>query len=206
MIQALSARVNFDEFIAWYPEDSSTRYELHRGVIVEMPKPRGQHSKVAGFVIAELNFEIRRLQLPYFIPKECVIKADDGESAYEPDAIVLDEAAIDAEPNWEKSSVIEQGASVKLIIEVVSTNWRDDYYVKFAAYEALGIGEYWIVEHYAALGGRRLIGNPKQPTISVCTLVEGEYQLRQFREGERIESPTFPDLELTAQQVFAVGR
>jgi Uma2 family endonuclease len=78
--------------------------------------------------------------------------------------------------------VIEQGTSVKLIIEVVSTNWRDDYHVKFAAYEALSTSKYWIVD-YAALGGRRFIGNPKQPTISVYTLVEGEYQLQQFKQS-----------------------
>lgn len=201
MIQALPTPVSFNEFIAWYPEHSSTRYELHRGVIVEMPKPKGKHSRVAGDLAYQLGAAIRQAKLPYFIPKECVVKADDGESGYEPDVIVLDEAAVDTEPNWEKSSVIEQGASVKLIIEVVSTNWRDDYHVKFAAYEALGIGEYWIVD-YAALGGRRFIGNPKQPTISVYTLVEGEYQLQQFQAGERIQSVVFPDLVLTVEQVF----
>jgi Uma2 family endonuclease len=38
----------------------------------------------------------------------------------------------------------------------------------------MGIPEYWIVD-YAALGGRTFIENPKQPTISVYQLVEGEY-------------------------------
>lgn len=201
MIQALPAPVSFNKFIAWYPEHSGTRYELHREVIVEMPKPKGKHSRVAGNLAYQLGAAIHQAKLPYFIPKECVVKADDGESGYEPDVIVLDEAVVDTELNWEKSSVIEQGASVKLIIEVVSTNWRDDYHIKFAAYEALGISEYWIVD-YAALDGRRFIGNPKQPTISVYTLVEGEYQLQQFKAGERIQSVVFPDLVLTAEQVL----
>lgn len=39
-----------------------------------MPKPIGKHSQVAGFLAAEVNFEIRRLRLPYFISKECIIK------------------------------------------------------------------------------------------------------------------------------------
>lgn len=203
MIQALHAPVSFDEFIAWYPEDSDTRYELRRGVIVKMPKPRGKHSRVAGDLAYQLGSAIHQAKFPYFIPKECVVKADDGESAYEPDVIVLDEVAIEDEPNWEKSSVIEQGASIKLIIEVVSTNWRDDYHVKFAAYEALGIGKYWIVD-YAALGGRRLIGNPKQPTLSIYTLVEEEYQLQQFRGSDRLISPTFSNLTLTVEQVFGI--
>ncbi len=42
MIQALQPPITFDEFIEWLPEASECRYELHRGVIVEMPKPRGK--------------------------------------------------------------------------------------------------------------------------------------------------------------------
>lgn len=37
---------------------------------------------------------------------------------------------------------------------------------------------------------------------SVYQLVEGEYQVSQFRRAEQIMSPTFPDLALTAAQVF----
>lgn len=33
---------------------------------------------------------------------------------------------------------------------------------------------------YLALGGRRYIGNPKQPTISVYYLLDGEYQVNLF--------------------------
>ena len=40
----------FDEFIEWYPENSGKRYELHNGIIFEMPKPTGTHSDVAGFI------------------------------------------------------------------------------------------------------------------------------------------------------------
>lgn len=83
----------------------------------------------------------------------------------------------------------------------VSTNWEDDYYTKLGNYEAMGIPEYWIVD-YAALGARKFIGNPKQPTISIYHLVEEEYQIAQFRGDERIISPTFPELNLTANQVF----
>lgn len=202
MIQALRQTVTFDEFIEQYPENAEVRYELHQGVIVEMPKPRGTHSLVAGFTIAELNLEIRRLGVLYAIPKECIVRSVDGDSAYEPDGIVLDKQAIASEARWEKSSVIENGASIKLIVEVVSTNWRDDYFKKFADYEALGIQEYWIVD-YAGLGGRRFVGNPKQPTLFVCSLVEGEYEMQAFRENDRILSPTFPELTLTAAQIFA---
>jgi Uma2 family endonuclease len=123
-------------------------------------------------------------------------------SGYEPDIIVLNEQAIGNEPPWEKSSIITMGSSVPLTVEVTSTDWGDGYALKLEQYETMGIQEYWII-HYLGLGGKRFIGNPKQPTFSVYQLVDGEYQVKLFREGDSIESPTFPELKLTPQQVLA---
>ncbi|WP_446861008.1 Uma2 family endonuclease [Phormidesmis sp. 146-20] len=204
-MQALQQPISFDEFIAWYPENSDTRYELRNGVIVEMPKARGKHSDIGGFLSGSLFVEINQSKLPYFIPKECVVRSEDGESGYEPDVIVLNRQTIDNDPRWAKESVITQGRSAVLAIEIVSTNWRDDYHKKFADYEALGIAEYWIVD-YLGLGGRRYIGSPKQPTLSVYQLVEGEYEEQQFRGNATIASSTFPNLTLTAEQIFAAGQ
>lgn len=205
MIQAIPKTVTFDEFINWYPEGSGYHYELHNGAIIEMPKPTGKHSRIAGFLIAELNLEIRRLRLPYFIPKECVIKSVRDQSGYEPDLIIIDEKQVNNNPQWEKESIITQGNSIPLVVEVVSTNWSDDYALKLEEYEILGIHEYWIVD-YLGLGGRRFIGNPKQPTLSVYQLMEGEYQVQQFRDDQRIESLIFPELSLTALQIFQAGQ
>ena len=63
------------------------------------------------------------------------------------------------------------------------------------------IPEYWIVDH-AGLGGRKFIGNPKQPTFFVCELIDDEYQMASFRGNDRIISSVFPQLNLTAQQIF----
>ncbi len=202
MTQAISKLMTFDEFLEWKPENG--RYELHNGVIVEMPNPTGKHSAIAGFQALEFGLEIRRLQLPYFISKECTIKFGDN-FGYDPDVVVLDKQLVEAnEPRWEKESVITRGDSVKLVVEVVSTNWRDDYAHKMIDYEALGIAEYWIVD-YLGLGGSRYIGSPKQPTLSIYQLVDGEYQIKLFRENERVESVVFPELYLTPKQIFNGG-
>ena len=204
MIQTISKTITFDEFVAWYPENSVHKYELHNGVIVEMPLGTGDHSDVTGFISGEINFEIRRLQLPYSIPGDCLLKPVRDEAGYQPDIIVLDRTALANEPRWKKESIITMGSSVRLAVEVVSTNWQDDYLVKVADYERLGIPEYWVVD-YAALGGRRFIGNPKQPTISVYQLVDGEYQINQFGGDDIVESLAFPELRLTVKQIFRAG-
>ncbi|MEG4046693.1 Uma2 family endonuclease [Microcoleus sp. Pol17_C1] len=204
MIQTISKTITFDEFVAWYPENSVHKYELHNGVIVEMPKGTGDHSDVTGFISLKLGVEIDRGELPYSIPGDCLLKPVRDESGYEPDVIVLDRTALANEPRYKKESVITMGSSVRLAVEVVSTNWRDDYFFKASDYEEMGIPEYWIVD-YLGLGGRKFIGNPKQPTLSVYQLVDGEYQVKQFRGSERVESLTFPELKLTAEQIFRAG-
>ena len=201
MILVESKTISFDDFIIWLPERSAYRYELRDGEILEMPKPRGKHSEIAGFIISELNFSIRQSQLPYILPRESIVKSIDSKSGYEPDVIVLDKEMLAQESRWEAESIITQGSSVKLAIEVVSTNWQDDYAIKQIAYQALAIQEYWIVD-YLGLGGRNFIGHPKQPTISVYYLIDGEYDLHQFRGDERIKSPTFPDLELSIDRMY----
>jgi len=201
MTQALRKLVTFDEFVAHYPENSQKRYELHEGVIVQMSPPTGDHEEIVGFLVGEIVAEYKRLKLPYFIPKTAFIKPTQTESAYSPDVLILNQPNLVNEPLWKKESTVSQGASIPLVVEVVSTNWRDDYLKKAADYEAVGIVEYWIVD-YAALGGRRFIGNPKQPTISIYSLVEGEYQVSQFRNSSRIQSSIFPELNLTAQEIF----
>jgi Uma2 family endonuclease len=57
------------------------------------------------------------------------------------------------------------GLSVPLIVEVTRTNGEDDYARKLEQYETIDMQEYWIID-YLGLGGKRFIGNPKQPTFS----------------------------------------
>jgi Uma2 family endonuclease len=196
MVLVESKTISFDDFITWLPARSPYRYELRDGKILKLPKPPGKHSEIAGFISSELNLTIHRSQIPYIIPRDSIVKSIDGNSGYEPDIIVLDKEMLAQDIRWEAESIITQGSSVKLAAEVVSTNWQDDYAVKQIAYQALGIQEYWIVD-YLGLGGRTFIGHPKQPTISVYYLVDGEYDLHQFRGTELIQSPTFPELELS---------
>ena len=72
---------------------------------------------------------------------------------------MLDETALVSEPLWEREPVITLGRSIKLVVEVVSTNWETDYARKVEEYAILGISEYWIVD-YRGLGAWLLSVNP----------------------------------------------
>ncbi|MBD2679513.1 MULTISPECIES: Uma2 family endonuclease [Nostoc] len=201
MVEALlkTKLVTFEEFIQWKPE--SNRYELHQGVVVEMNQPVGKHEDIICFLNERITAEYLRLNLSYGIPKTALVKPPESESAYSPDVLVLNRPNLANETLWEKESTVTQAASISLVIEIVSTNWRVDYLIKAGEYEEMGIREYWIVD-YLGLGGRRFIGSPKQPTISVHELIDGEYQVSQFRGNDRIVSPNFPEFSLTANEIF----
>jgi Uma2 family endonuclease len=204
MLETLLKVTTFDEFIDGLPESSNARYELHNGNIVEMSQPVGDHEEVKSFLGVEIPFEIKRLGLPYGIPNQVIVRPEGKNSGYFPDLLVVDRTNLVNEKRWKKESILRDGASIPLAIEIVSTNWRDDYHLKFADFEEMGIPEYWIVD-YAALGGRNFIGNPKRPTISVCNLVDGEYQISKFCDRDRIISQAFPELNLAANQIFQAG-
>jgi Uma2 family endonuclease len=170
-----------------------------------MNQPVGRHEKIKGFLNAKITAEFLRLDLPYFITNQALIKPLNSESAYLPDVLVIESSNLLNEPLWEKASTITQADSIPLVIEVVNHNWRIDYLTKVKDYEEIGVFEYWIVD-YLALGGTPYIGNPKRPTVSIYQLIDSEYQVNQFSSNESIVSLAFPDLSLTANQIFQAGQ
>lgn len=202
MVQSAPKVITVDEFISHYSK--CDRYELIDGELIEM-EPTGTHEQVSALIGRKLNVEIDRQDLSYFIPHRCLIKLLGTETAFRPDVIVLDQTQLINEPLWQKEPVITLGNSIKLIAEVVSTNWQNDYARKVEDYALLGVPEYWIVD-YLGIGGREYIGKPKQPTLTICTLIEDEYQKRLFQNNDQLISSIFPNLQLTAQQIFTAGR
>jgi len=118
-----------------------------------------------------------------------------------PPILILNRPNLVNESLWDKYSTVESNKSIPLVVEIVSSNWRDDYLTKVRDYEEIGIQEYWIVD-YLGLGGKRYIGYPKQPTISIYSLMDGEYQVNLFHQDDIIVSPSFSNLNLTVEQIF----
>ena len=79
-----------------------------------------------------------------------------------------------------------------LAIEVLSpSNVERDRIVKRVVYERNGVPEYWIVD-------------PEARSIEVFRLEGGAYQpAGWFRSGEKVQSVTWPDLDLPVDEVFA---
>jgi Uma2 family endonuclease len=199
MVQALTKLSTFAEFILQYGDNP--RYELADGELIDM-EPTGPHEAVGGKLATKLGIAITNAQFPWFIPRTCLIRPfAEIATARRPDIVVLDETVLHHEPFWEYEPVIALGQSIKLVVEVVSTNWETDYARKVEEYALLGIPEYWIVD-YRGLGGVVFIGKPKQPTFTVCQLIGEDYIQKKYRLGEFIKSSLFPSLQLRLDDVI----
>ncbi len=206
MVQAIiqSQSLTYEEFLRQFGDED--RYELIDGELVDL-EPTGKHEQVAAFILRKLNAEIDRLDLSWFTPTRCLLKHPTPGVAFRPDVIVLDQDKLDEEPLWRKEPTVTLGSSIKLVVEVTSSNWQNDYARKAEDYAEMGIQEFWIVD-YLGFGGKSYIGYPKQPTFSIYELDDLRliYQSpRLYRSSEMIESVAFPNLQLTAEQVFRSG-
>ncbi|MBD2135945.1 Uma2 family endonuclease [Sphaerospermopsis sp. FACHB-1094] len=195
--------LSFGDFIVRYGD--SNRYELIDGEVFDL-EPTGYHEEVSAFTTTKICAQIDAIGLNWFVLQRGLLRPSNLDmTAFRPDVMVIDRNELAKELLWNDQSIITLGSSITFVMEVVSSNWQNDYARKVEDYAILGIPEYWIAD-YAGLGGTRHIGKPKQPTLSICTLVKGEYEIQQIRGNQPITSLTFPNLKLTAEQVLKAGR
>jgi Uma2 family endonuclease len=197
--QPTHQKLTFRQFLDRLPDEEGY-YELIDGQVVRQ-LPTRRHETIAELIADLLKTEVRRSNLNYWISGRVVIqtlKEDGTEQGRHPDITIVDRAVWEASP----SSYAALLEPPQMTIEVVSTNWEDDYVDKFDEYQRLQIPEYWIVD-YLAVASRSYLGNPKQPTLFVCCLDDNNtYQMKAYRGGNRIISPTFTQLEITASQIL----
>jgi Uma2 family endonuclease len=204
MVAIAQKTLSFEEFLNW-DDDSGRSFELVNGVAMPLSEPTAKHEDVVDGLCRLLVDHCQSLNLPY-VPrqsKQVRLNAAPGESESSRKADIV----VFAKEEWVRMRQSSASAAAyippPLAIEVVSTNWRDDYRIKLNEYETLGILEYWIVD-YAGLGGVQYIGSPKQSTVTINRLIDGEYRAQRYQGEAIIVSPTFPQLVLTIAQIVAM--
>ena len=204
MVAIAQKTLSFEEFLNW-DDDSGRSFELVNGVAMPLSEPTAKHEDVVDGLCRLLVDHCQSLNLPYVPRQSKQVRLNaalgESESSRKADIVVF------AKEEWVRMRQSSASAAAyippPLAIEVVSTNWRDDYRIKLNEYETLGILEYWIVD-YAGLGGVQYIGSPKQSTVTINRLIDGEYQAQRYQGEAIIVSPTFPQLVLTIAQIVAM--
>ena len=185
-----------------YVDGTDTRYELVRGLLWPMTPAPWPHSKIAKFLERQFDDEIARLGLGWEAVRGDVGQRTEDATARLPEVLVAQQQ--DLEALGSGSAVLEVPAL--LVVEIVSESSKvDDYLYKLAEYRNQRVPEYWVVD-YLGLGGTRYIGVEKWPTLSIYQLIGDDYQVRSFRGRDKVASLTFPELALTAEQIFQAGQ
>lgn len=196
MTQAKLRFATFEAYLAYSNQHHlEGYYELIEGELVALPPESGLNDWLAlnlRDLLIATQFVRRTLVRVHTCEVQVpVLQPQDAANRY-PDLVVLRE---------EHLPLIQQRLTItldmpppRLVVEVVSpgkTNRDRDYVNKRAQYAGLHVEEYWIVD-------------PKAQTVLVLALENSSYQeIGQFQGNDCIVSPTFPDLTLTPQQVFA---
>lgn len=190
-----SKRMTLEEYLE-YDDGTDARYELVDGVLVEVGAESDVNVLIATALLVTLS---QRVPVYRLRNKTEIAVSRSSPSTRYPDLIVLTAAGADALAGQKRSLITPDMPPPMLVVEVVSAgepgtpNYDRDYVDKPLEYADRGIPEYWIID-------------PQRQIIRVLTLTGNSYQSTAFRATEAIVSPTFPELNLTAAEVFKVGQ
>ena len=188
MVQLLTKTYSFEEYLA-YDDGTDNKYELVNGELKLMPTASGFHALILHFIFKILEQEIDNLKQQWKVMPGTVGVRTAKKKSRIPDLVILSESQCQ---ELRKMSAAVLEAPPLLAVEIVSPgNSDDDYRYKRSEYAVREIPEYWIID-------------PKTEKISVLLLVAGFYEVTEFTGEQEIKSLLFPELKLTAKQIFDV--
>ncbi len=178
---------SFEEYLT-YDDGTDNRYELIDGKLELMNPPTFRHLLISKFIEQNFDEQIKHLNLPWICFREAGIRTGWRKSRLSDVYVVTSEQVIEF---LDESAVCQ--SPPLLVVEVVSPeSVKRDYRYKRSEYAALEIPEYWIVD-------------PIESKVTVLLWEEGLYEETEFTSNQKIISPTFPQLNLTVEQVLAAG-
>lgn len=187
-----SARFTLNDYLQ-YADASDIAYELVNGELVPMTLGMGQHGEIADFINTRFRHEIKR-QGQDWVSKQMVIgvqspRGDRWDTVRIPDVVVLPLTQWRELQNREAIIRLNEPPP-SLVVEVVSASTQAvDYRAKRAEYSVLEIPEYWIID-------------PLSAKVTILTLAEGWYDPTEFTGTDVVQSPTFPQLFQTVEQIL----
>lgn len=179
---SIAHRIYTYEDLATTPDDGN-RYEIIGGELIVSPAPILDHQDVVSELLMLLRLFVSTNRLGRVFTSPIDVRLS-PHNTVQPDIVfisrdrlhILRRAFVDGAPD--------------LVIEVLSDRTRGiDLVRKRALYALTGVAEYWIVD----LADR---------TVMVLTLVDGDYQVVEQRDGIA-RSLVVPGFEVVVADVFA---
>ncbi len=182
--------LTFQEYLEYVPE-SDVRYELVRGKLIPMPASTHLHTNICKFLVYKLQryFAAENLDL-VANALGTGVRTEDNTSRI-PDVVVFRKTVWEQVLHRPGAGVLDFDKQPILVIEVVSSNRRDDYVVKRDEYEIAKIPEYWIVDK-----------KKKQVRVFTNSKKKEGYDFVDFTEEKTIVSSQFPQLVVSVKELL----
>jgi Uma2 family endonuclease len=196
MTQAKPKFSSFEEYLA-HSDRLEGRFEFIEGELIELPPESRPNAAIANYLFLILVQAGIPFNLIY--PGKCeiqvpVLEPKDPANRF-PDLVVLREEHLALTER--RLTITIEMPPPQLVVEVVSpgkTNRDRDYLRKRSQYAAQSIPEFWLIDS-------------KDKIITVLELQGDDYIVfATFQASSAIVSPSFGQLPMTAEQVFAAGR
>jgi Uma2 family endonuclease len=161
------------------------RYEIIEGVLYVANAPDADHQFTVTEISAELRNFVKQHRLGRVLVAPFEVHLTPRSRPVQPDVLFVSAA------RWPQGRVAYFDGAPDLVVEVISpSRVRVDRVIKFTAYEAAGVREYWIV-------------NSRARTIEIYVLENGEYGLLgEFSGDEQIQSTVLEGIEIAAGTLF----
>jgi Uma2 family endonuclease len=194
MTQSRLRFATFEEYL-FFSEDLEGRYQLINGELVELPPESEPNNWIARgllLTLASLGIISPRLIVIHSLEIQVPLLSRDDPANRFPDLAILREEHLALMQR--RLTLTLDMPPPRLVAEVISpgqSNRDRDLIYKRAQYAAIAVPEYWLID-------------PQTQTVTVLELWGNDYrEVGVFGGEDRIISPSFPELTLMAQQVFA---
>ena len=166
------------------------RREYVEGELVEVPSESELNDWIA-MVLRDIFVQYTNRRLVRVA--RCEVEVPGKPRTQYPDLVILREEHLSL--TQKRLFITLKMPLPQLVVEVVSPGNENqrDYTDKREQYQKTGIPEYWLI-------------NPEYQAITVLELRNGRYfEIGCFQGNSQINSPIFPNLSLTAEQVFVMS-
>jgi len=180
----------FQEYLD-YVGEPDVRYELVRGKLVPMAASTHLHTNICKFLLYKFQRYFAAQNLDLVANALATGVRTEENTSRIPDLVVCSQTVWEQVLHRPGAGVLDFNDLPILVVEIVSSNRRDDYVIKRNEYELAQIAEYWIVD-------------PKEKRVRVFTNPSDEegYDWVDFPEDTFIISSQFPQLVLSVKELL----
>ncbi len=182
--------LTFQEYLS-YEGEPGVLYELVRGKLIPMGATTHNHTNIGKFLVHKFQRYLATKKLDLVVTGLATGVRTEENSSRIPDVVVYSKAVWNKVRHHPGAGVLDFEEKPMLVIEIVSSNRREDYVIKRNEYEVAEIAEYWIVD--AKKKRVRVFANPSN---------EEGYRFVDFTEETSIVSGQFEGLDLSVKELL----